>query len=248
MLFQDFQTTSRHHEFPRWSNHPPCNRSVPPDQKIREGKHLPVPFQYLVSLSHDLLRGPRKHRIRNAEGRWQLPFCQRFAWFVCWLECRGPQVWLSPGVPQEAQAAPWLGGHREGHTLSRRAPHCLPVPGLPLGTGMTPYNRPTTRGEALMKEVRHWLKSKGDIFTCFLNNEWIMRHNSLNWIATKHLCVFHTQLVFFKDESFHWTFLCSFSLFLLEFVSVKGIYLVYSLVCVYSFLLPLFLFYLLWCV
>ena len=69
MLFQDFQTTSSHHEFPRWSNHPPCNRSVPPDQTIREGKHLPVPFQYLVSLSHDLLRGPRKHRVRNGEGR-----------------------------------------------------------------------------------------------------------------------------------------------------------------------------------
>ena len=69
MLFQDFQTTSGHHEFPRWSNHPPCNRSVPPDQTIREGKHLLFPFQYLVSLSHDLLRGPRKHRVRNGEGR-----------------------------------------------------------------------------------------------------------------------------------------------------------------------------------
>ena len=151
MLFQESQTTSSHHEFPRWSNHPPWNWSVPSDQTIKEGKYLLFPFQYLVSLSHDLLRGPRKHRIRNAEGGWQLPFRHRFARVVCWLLCRWPQV-CCPRVPREAQAAPRLGGHREGHALSRRAPHLLPVPGLPLGAGMKPSSCPTTRGEALMED------------------------------------------------------------------------------------------------
>ena len=123
MLFQDFQTTSSHHEFPRWSNHPPCNRSVPRDQKIREGKHLPVAFQYLVSLSHDLLRGPRKHRITNAEGRWQLPFPHRFAWVVCWLVCGWPQVWLSPG-PTASSSSPTTGWAKRGaRTLTQRSPH-----------------------------------------------------------------------------------------------------------------------------
>ena len=57
-----------------------------------------------------------------------------------------------PRVPRQAQAAPRLGGQREGHALSRSAPHMLPVPGLPLGAGMKPYNCPTTKGEALMEE------------------------------------------------------------------------------------------------
>lgn len=148
MLFQDFQTTSGHHEFPQWSNHPPCNWSVPPDQKIREGKHLPVAFQYLVSLSHDLLRGPRKHRITDAEGRWQLPFHHRFAWGVCWLLCRWPQV-CCPQGPRGSSSSPTTGW---AQSYGGRAPHLPPVPGLPLGAGMNPYNCPTTRGEALMED------------------------------------------------------------------------------------------------
>ena len=245
MLFQDFQTTSGHHEFPRWSNHPPCNRSVPPDQTIKEGKHLPVPFQYLVSLSHDLLRGPRKHRVRNGEGRWQLPFRHRSARLVCWLACRWPQVCLSP-VPREAQAAPRLGGHRVGHALSRRAPPA-PVPGLPLGAGMTPYD---CRGEALMEEFtgsEALTKIHGRHLYTFpqrwnKNLTWFFKVDS-NQAA---LCFPHTDCVFKKQVfALNISFFCSLFPVVWEFLL-----LVWDLVCIFLplfFLTFFFLAYRLWC-
>lgn len=209
MLFQDFQTTSGHHEFPQWSNHPPCNWSVPPDQKIREGKHLPVAFEYLVSLSHDLLRGPRKHRITDAEGRWQLPFHHRFAWGVCWLLCRWPQV-CCPQGPRGSSSSPTTGW---AQSYGGRAPHLPPVPGLPLGAGMNPYNCPTTRGEALMEDFSRseaLTKVHGRYLYMFpqrwmKNETWFFKVDS----AQAALCFPHTT-VFFKKQVFALNILSSF--------------------------------------
>lgn len=108
MLLQEFQTTSSHHEFTRGRNHPLCSGPVPTDQTIRERKYLLFPFEYHVCLSHDFLGGPRRHRIRNPEGRFTFTFTS-LSWFPWWLLCRWSQTWLSPGVAQEAANLPRTG-------------------------------------------------------------------------------------------------------------------------------------------
>lgn len=245
MLFQDFQTTSGHHEFPRWSNHPPCNRSLPPDQTIREGKHLPVPFQYLVSLSHDLLRGPRKHRVRNGEGRCSC------------LSVTGLHG-LSAGwrAGDHRSACPRSHGKLEqphdlvGTEWGTHSPAGLPpapVPGLPLGAGMTPYD---CRGEALMEEFtgsQALTKIHGRHLYTFpqrwnKNLTWFFKVDS-NQAA---LCFPHTDCVFKKQVfALNISFFCSLFPVVWEFLL-----LVWDLVCIFLplfFLTFFFLAYRLWC-
>ena len=105
-----------------------------------------------------------------------------------------------PRVPRQAQAAPRLGGQREGHALSRSAPHMLPVPGLPLGAGMNPHNCPTTRGEALMEDFSRseaLTKSHGGHLymfpqRCMKNETQFFKVDS----AQAALCFPHTDCVF----------------------------------------------------
>ena len=138
------------HEFTQCSKHPLRIWSVPTVQNIKKGwQHLLLASLHLISISHDLPRCQRKYCTWNWEGRCLLPTqVTSLDWFLCWLVCRWPQIWLGgrASIPMTGWAQSFGGvGHMPSPGLC--SIH-FPGPRFPLIAQMNSHNCTTNRGKA----------------------------------------------------------------------------------------------------